>query len=242
MDIIFGSAPQLHHSVSRTEHPYRSVASRFLVGHCPLDHYGKKLGQDRQTDIEEKPQCYQLKPGEVEGWNPPNGETAVSAIKRALNALQVNAAPPHGFDTQVLVCKGAVFHDDLHGWDNSLFLNWYVAGPPRDFIIAGIGRVTLNPGDVILFDPSRPHSLVRKDMPKFSRAGWKNDSDEFSVFLSGDIALTPELDALFGISRGSNKSFEAKGSVDTQTLVLNKNTGALTPPVARRKAAPATAS
>jgi hypothetical protein len=227
MDIITGAAPLFHHSVDYTSH-YRSVANRFLVGHVALDGSWEEFALQRLSDIGERTDRYKLKPGAIDTEGSPNPEDASDAIAAALASIQVQAELPGAFDSQTLVCLGASFHDDLHGWDNALFLNWYLAGPPRDFVIAGVGRVTLRPGDVVLFDPSRAHGLVKEGAPHFTKPGWETAAEEHSVFLSADIALTPELDTLFGIERDKDAVFLARGSRDLGQLRVLPSTGAVT--------------
>lgn len=233
MDIITGAAPQFHHSVSGAEQ-YRSVAGSFLVGHVELDGSWEEFARQRVSDAGERTAPYKLKPGAIDTCMSPNFDDASDAIEAALASVNVQTKLPGSFDHQTLVCLGAVFHDDLHGWDDALFLNWYLAGPPRDFVIAGLGRVTIRPGDVILFDPSRAHGLLKEGARRFIKSGWKVAPEEHSVFLSADITLTPKLDAMFGIEREDAATFLARGSHELGDHKVRPSSGAVIARIASR--------
>lgn len=214
------------------------MSSCFLLGHVPVDKDWEALGKDRRDYMKNHASRYRLDIGDIDSMpTPPPDELDSDAIcVKALASLgAVAAPPPHKSDSQILTCLGAMFHEDLHGWDNSLFLNWYLAGPPRDFAVAGVGRVTIRPGDAILFDPSRPHALLKEGQKRFSKVGWGDPIQDRSMFLSWDLALTPELETLLGIERGNVETLQAKGCVDVEKLQVMKASGGTRPPITRLK-------
>lgn len=226
MNTITGDAPLFHHAV-HFDNQYRSVASRFLVGHVKLDESWTDFARSREAAVGKRTGHSRLDAGEIDTLESPDPESFTEAAAAGLTSLNVTADLPSAFDSQILLCRGAAFHNDLHGWDNALFLNWYIGGVPRDFVIAGVGRLTIRPGDVILFDPSRPHGLVLEGAKSFSQTGWGSTPEDHSIFLSCDIALTPALDALFGIERGDDAFFQGKGSTDIDSSKIVRTSGNL---------------
>jgi hypothetical protein len=226
MNTITGDAPLFHHAVHFENH-YRSAASRFLVGHVELDESWKEFARSREAAVGRRTGRSKLDAGEIDTLESPDPESFAEAAEAGLASINVTADLPSAFDSQILLCRGAAFHNDLHGWDNALFLNWYLGGVPRDFVIAGVGRLTIRPGDVILFDPSRPHGLVLEGAKGFSRTGWGSAPEDHSIFLSCDIALTPALDTLFGIERGTDAMFKERSSVDIDNLKIVRTSGNL---------------
>lgn len=211
------------------------MSSRFLLGHVPVDEDWEALSNDRRDYMKNHASRYRLDIGDIDSMpTPPPDQLDSNALcVRALACLGAVAEPPHKSDSQILTCLGAMFHEDLHGWDNSLFLNWYLSGPPRDFTVAGVGRVTIRPGDAMLFDPSRPHALLKEGQTRFSKVNWGDPIADRSMFLSWDLALTPELEALFGIERGTVEALQAKGCLDIEQMQVMKTSGGTRPPVTR---------
>jgi hypothetical protein len=235
MKTIIGAAPKLFHETGY-DAQCRTVASRFLLGHVPVDESWTALGRDRQEYMASHANRYRLAIGDIDSMpTPPPDELDAQELCRAvLKELGVNAITPEKSDTQILTCMGAMFHDDLHGWDNSVFLNWYLAGPPRDFAVAGVGRVTIQPGDAMLFDPSRPHALLKEGQGRFSKVGWGDPVFGRSLFLSWDIELTAELEQLFDIERGTAEVLQKSGYSDAGQLQVMKATGGIRTPVVRK--------
>lgn len=162
---------------------------------------------------------------EVWARNPGLAEIMLSRmpfISQPCDKIQLN--------TQLMVCAGAVYHVDLQGWDNSLFANWYVQGPPMDFVmpLAGVRR-TIYPGDVFVFDPSQVHGLVPVGAGNIGESAANTSRElnpgEYAFFLALDFDMTADTDAWFGISRGCAQEMTTKGftavnlmdSVDRQT-------------------------
>jgi hypothetical protein len=234
MKIITGTAPLFYHQSGFTGE-CRTVSSRFLLGHVPVDNEWAALANDRRDYLNNHANRYRLEIGDIDSMpTPPPDELDSDAIcVKALACLGAVAVPPHKSDSQILTCLGAMFHEDLHGWDNSLFLNWYLAGPPRDFAVAGVGRVTIRPGDAMLFDPSRPHALLKEGQQRFSKVGWGDPIQDRSMFLSWDLALTPELEKLLEIERGNDEVLQAKGYVDVEQLQVMKSSGGTRPCITR---------
>ena len=225
MNLITGDAPLYHHRVQCRDH-HRTVASRFIVGHVKPDGSWDEFVHTSQAAVGSRTGRGKLEAGQVTTLESPDPESFTEAATAALESLCVTAELPSAFDSQILLCRGAAFHNDLHGWDNALFLNWYLAGPSRDIVVAGIGHVTLHPGDVVLFDPSRPHALLREGEKRFVKTGWGGEPEDHSIFLSCDIALTAELDGLFGIQRAKEAAaFNELGSVDIERLRILRTSG-----------------
>jgi len=234
MKPIEATAPKFYHKLAATGE-YRTVASRFFLGHVPVDAAWAAIGEARQKYLVAHANRFRLGVAEIDSMPSPSEEEAdMDALFSAiLGNVQSAAVIPHESDTQLLTCLGAMFHNDLVGWDDSVFLNWYLAGPPRDFVIAGVGAVTLNPGDAVLFDPSRPHALLRKDYSRFTTVGWGDAIEDRSLFVAWDIDLTPQLEDLFDIERSNEKTLQANGFANIDDLQVMKATGAVRVPRTR---------
>lgn len=95
-----------------------------------------------------------------------------------------------------LCCRGARFHNDVFGlWPSSLFWVLVLEASDAELVIPGIGvRQLLEPGVLVLFDPSLPHAVCRPgDDGRFkdeSFGGALVGSDQ--AFLSGEISLEVE--------------------------------------------------
>ena len=230
MKIISNKKAGQYHHYARNE-KVRSLSSRFLLSHLPLDQEwtenARAWVQELATPHPYKRQC---DPGHI-------GTSTTSASKEAMKRAGARCLATLGLETQIrnmrdgqtVLCLGASFHDDLHGWTNELFLNWYLAGPPRDFVSVGVGRVTIKPGDVMLFDPARAHGLLRPGERVIQEEEWGRAPEDHSFFLSIDLSLTKRLDDVFGIRRGAASRFEKAGSkeVDWNTLRVDEKTGRL---------------
>lgn len=117
-------------------------------------------------------------------------------------------------DCDILYCRGSYFHNDMHGWSDSLFVNWMLEGPPVDLVLPYLGkagRIRLEPGVCFAFDPSQPHGLTRPGETRFLVDQW-GDKDGPCVFLNWVLPLTPKLDSVFGIESGDRSAFAPRAS------------------------------
>lgn len=95
--------------------------------------------------------------------------------------------------TDFLASLGAGFHNDCFGhWPSCLF--WVLALDVVDveFVVPHLGvRMLLEPGDLVVFDPSLAHGLCRpRDGGRFVPAHFEGESgDQHQAFLSGELEL-----------------------------------------------------
>lgn len=173
-----------------------------------------------------------LQPGmissmEYEGWD--KCPELMRMVTDRLSFLP-NGIKTSGLKAQLLVCAGAVYHVDLQGWDNSLFVNWYLDGPVMDFVMPNaVIRRTIRPGDIVVFDPSEVHGLVLPGA-KCIDAPVPPDmtplpGNQLSFFLSLEFDQDSHTDSWFGISRGNKADLAAKGF---KALSLKKEVNPLT--------------
>jgi hypothetical protein len=107
-----------------------------------------------------------------------------------------------GHETCLQVAQGAAFHSDRCGhWPSCLF--WVLALDVVDveFVVPHLGvRLPLEPGDLVVFDPSLAHGLCRpRDGGRFLSVHFEDGEDgRHQAFLSGEL----ELDAAHWASLG----------------------------------------
>lgn len=133
-------------------------------------------------------------------------------------------------DCDILYCRGSYFHNDMHGWSDSIFVNWMLDGPPVDLVAPYLGqggRIRLEPGACFAFDPSQPHGLTRPVENSFLPDQW-SEQDSPCVFLNWVVPFTPGLDAIFGIERSDRGVFSQRArwlDMDVIDFLINENDG-----------------
>lgn len=164
-------------------------------------------------------------------------ETGFEYLLKLLPFEALQSTGDKHIDSQILMCAGAGFHQDVLCWDNSVFFNWYLGGEPMDFVMPHAGiRQTLRPGDIVAFDPSQVHALVRPGEAVSDASSWPTDAlvqeKTFQFFLSLDFKMTPSSDAWFGIERGSEEELHHKGytTMDVDRIKVDNRSGAISLP------------
>ncbi len=214
----------------------RSVSVVVRVAHIALDDAWKAVAADHQSTLmiatPEKLRNKRLDPGEVEimrnmlaHQDALRGQQATLVAALGLPAVG-SFEEPGGVDHAIVYCLGAKFHHDVHGWTDSLFVNWYLSGPPVDFVLRGPkgeARATINPGDAIVFDPSHPHGVlpvgaqtfdagVYAVYPEGSEEASDEDfgtrvADQHSIFAAYVVPMIEDIDKIMGVRRASPDEF-----------------------------------
>jgi hypothetical protein len=186
--------------------PYRALARRVWHGRAavppPLGHRAGQLA-------EETPEI----PGRVHPLGRFEHEAGWQALGRSLpEPLKVSLSRQFEW----YGCRGAGFHTDAH-YDAVLFGAWTMAGPPRDFVLAGL-RLTCEAGDLVVFDPFQPHAVLDPGHAHYDRDHYS--AAAASVFLAFEIALAAPVRERFGIVPAEPGAF----SIGSATAV-NAETG-----------------
>ena len=132
-----------------------------------------------------------------------------------------------------LVVHEVGFHLDEDLAEDVGFVVWHVAGAPKavDFPNMGCG-VVMSPGDVILFDGMQPHGVR---LPHYAGQEFTKPDEcevlpqtpeDLTVFYAIDLPLTPVLDRMLGIRRGTRRSdrsvrFETDNASGRTRLLTN---------------------
>ena len=94
-------------------------------------------------------------------------------------------------------CRGAGFHTDAH-YDEVLFGAWCMAGPMREFVLAGTElRLACAAGDLVVFDPFQPHAVLDPGQLRYDRERYV--AAAATVFLGFELELAAEVRERFGI-------------------------------------------
>lgn len=243
--VVAGTPQACFHDALDDGSEARSVSSAMFIGMLSVDPSWQAFATARRAELDTRQRDWnRLTPGGIEAMASPSEADGLQALESALQCVGLAGVVPQRFDGQTLVCLGAHFHDDRHGWSNTIFLNWYLDGPPRDFVLAGVGRWTVQPGHAFVFDPSRAHGLVRVGQERFDDNSWptrtapENEgcrhalvwrSEEHSLFLSCELDLDPVLDGLMGIERAAAESFRQRGLLELDaSWDVDPMTGTLT--------------
>lgn len=222
----------------------RSVSVQVPFGHLPLNREWQDLAHDRMktlyADAPDAERNMRLEPGEIEIMRRVPGHNLtinrmMPATLQAINWSDIEDA--ESYDNSILYCLGAKFHNDTHGWQDALFLNWYLSGPEMDLVLPHVGRRTIRPGDVFVIDPSQPHGVLPVGAQSFDANAYGvypqgapelDDgrvpflAHEHSIFAAYVIPLSPVIDRIMGIERGSHDMFNARqGWVDLCADGLN---------------------
>lgn len=222
---------------------FRSVSSNVFFGHKALDpQWVARAVQFQKEWITRQVENNKggrkvAEIGEIDCFSDEQTDVQNNMCAELLKTLPFEVAVDEAsLEYMILVCAGANYHTDLHLWDNSVFLNWYLIGPPMDLVFPNDGiRRTIYPGDIYAFDPSQVHGLTTPGQPCISKDDWHPDAvftpAPHSFFLSLDFQMTPETDKWFDIVRGDSDSLTAKGfeGLDEDKNEPCKKTGAWIP-------------
>lgn len=191
----------------------RSLSDRMRVGNLPLDGPWRA----RATRIASRIGGYApgyIDTSMVDCPSDAETQTACSGMLHSLG-LDMPVLRPYA---SIVTCLGAAFHDDRIDWTNTLFCNWFIAGEARDFVLKGIGRVTVRPGDVFMFDPARAHALLQVGEKRFEPQSWSRSDCSaapkdglYSVFLGCELPITQEVAHRFNIERDNAEDLARRG-------------------------------
>jgi hypothetical protein len=135
------------------------------------------------------------------------------------------------WNTRLLRTQGAHFHHDAHNpsWHKSLFWVYVLQADDTDLRFPNLDlNVTLEPGQLIVFDPLQPHGLVKQGATEFvSRKFTRNHRQ---LFLSGDMAYPHAFWESIGVERRTAQLQSSKFRdlndimvMDCSGEILNKN-------------------
>ena len=118
-------------------------------------------------------------------------------------------------------CRGAFFHNDAH-YDGVLFGVWTLCGPDRDLVFPRIDcRISATVGTIVVFDPFEPHGVLAVGESRYCARDYQDS--EPNLFLGFEIALTPEVRAMFGIG----PAYEDAPTLSSR-VAINPETGGFT--------------
>ncbi|HEX4584662.1 MAG TPA: hypothetical protein VH183_07520 [Burkholderiaceae bacterium] len=186
--------------------PYRALARRIWHGRTQVP---EPLVQRAEQLVQETPQT----PGRVHPLGRFEDEEGWQALRRCLPE-PLAASLSRQFEWYG--CRGAGFHTDAH-YDTVLFGAWYLAGPARDVVLAGL-QLPCEAGDVVVFDPFQPHAVLDPGHARYDRGHYA--AAAASVFLAFEIELAAPVRERFGIGPAVPGAF----SIGSATAV-NAETG-----------------
>ena len=135
-----------------------------------------------------------------------------------------------------LAARGAGFHNDVsRHWTGCLFWNLALAATNVEFVMPHAGvRLTLVPGDLIVFDQTMAHGLCRPHDGGQAVAASFEDSDDsgdsensHQTFLSGELALTDAQWAALGSPWLPVEDHGQRGALDLTAAEFDDRSGAI---------------
>jgi hypothetical protein len=149
--------------------------------------------------------------------------------------------PRHAFDARapydrVRVVRAEV-HNDVKGhWSRCLF--WLLALDLGDvqFVMPHAGvQVTVEPGDLLVFDQVMAHGLCRPgDRGQALETSFGTGDDSRQIFLTGELPLTDARWAALGAPWLPVEAHERRGALDLMVAEFDERTGAIKQPNALR--------
>jgi hypothetical protein len=138
----------------------------------------------------------------------------------------------HSVATRIdyLAACGAGFHNDVaRHWSACLF--WILAIDVADveFVMPHAGvRLTLAPGDLLVFDPAMAHGLCRPDDDGWAMAGsFGGRKSSHQLFLTGEILLSDAQWATLGAPWLPVEAHERRGALDLVVAEFDERSGAI---------------
>ncbi|MEO5689763.1 MAG: hypothetical protein ABIR54_20595 [Burkholderiaceae bacterium] len=160
----------------------------------------------------------------------------VGAVAQALGVTRVLGGDVADYERSVatrvdyLASRGAGFHNDVaRHWSRSLF--WILAIDVADveFVLAHAGlRVTLAPGDLVVFDQVMAHGLCRPADAGQAIAGSFDASDAArQLFLTGEMQLSDAQWAALGAPWQAVEVAQEAGALDLMLAEFDERSGAV---------------
>lgn len=162
-------------------------------------------------------------------------------VAEAVNSTGVYGASESALDQcrlsikqrmEFLASVGASFHNDCFAhWTRCLFWVLALDAVNVEFVVSHLGvRMQLEPGDLVVFDPSLPHGVCRPgDNGRFVAAHFEDDLEgSFQAFLSGELMLNDEQWAALGSPWLQADSEQFRNAVDLMSADIDSEVGAVT--------------
>lgn len=131
-----------------------------------------------------------------------------------------------------MACRGSGFHSDTcYHWTGTLFWVFALRVVDAEVVFPTLGlRLTLAPGDLVVFDPALPHGVTRPSATgRFTSKSFGAGPEDVQMFLSGELPLNNSDWAALGCPwEPIPEVVPADGSaIDLRSAKILKSTGAV---------------
>lgn len=129
-----------------------------------------------------------------------------------------------------LACRGAGFHNDVaRHWSRSLFWLLTLQASDVQFVQPHAGvRLTLSPGDLLVFDQTMAHGLCRpRDNGQAVAASFEAGAHRHQLFLTGELLLSDAQWAALGVPWLPVEAHEQRGALDLMVAEFDERSGAI---------------
>jgi len=158
---------------------------------------------------------------------------AIAAALQLTGVLGGDTAPyRRSLATRIdyLSCRGAGFHNDVaRHWPQCLF--WVLALDAADveFVMPHAGvRLTIAPGDLLVFDPTMAHGLCRPaDGGQALATSFETGASCRQLFLTGELRLDDAQWAALGSPWLPVQEHERRGALDLMVASFDDRSGAI---------------
>lgn len=128
------------------------------------------------------------------------------------------------WNTRLLRTQGAPFHHDAHNssWHKSLFWVYVLQAQDTDLRFPNLDlSISLQCGQLIVFDPLQPHGLVKSGNKEFSPRQFTRNNRQ--LFLSGDMSYPHAFWPSIGVERRTARLQSAKFRNMNDIMVMDQS-------------------